>query len=339
MVSALFGAMESGLIYAVMALGVYLTFRILDFPDLTVDGSFVTGGAVTSVMIVSGISPVLATIAGGAAGFLAGCVTGLLHTKGKINSLLAGILMMIALYSINLRIMGRPNIPLLNETTALNQGRSLWDAMQLDSILSSPFKAMGLSSFLPTSFFILVSIGIVVIIVKKALDWFLHTDNGLALRATGDNAKMVKSFSANTSNYVIFGLGLSNALVAFSGSLIVQYNGFADVGLGIGMIIVGLASVIIGEGIFGKKSIARTTLAVVLGAIVYRVILAVAMQLEFVKASDLKLITAIIVTGALVLPNMWSSWRERSERMKKQKAMQQSLDEERRNEVATAQTD
>ncbi|WP_345240118.1 ABC transporter permease [Pontibacillus salipaludis] len=339
MTGALFGAIESGLLYAIMALGVYISFRILDFPDLTVDGSFVTGGAVASVLMVSGTSPFLATLAGGAAGFIAGCMTGFLHTKGKINPLLSGILMMIALYSINLRIMGRPNIPLLNEETLFSQIESWWASTGIDAALMTPFQALGMEGAAPNTFYVLLFGTLLIIGVKKVLDWFLQTESGIALRATGDNAKMIKSLSANTGLYIMIGLGLSNALVAMSGALIVQYNGFADVGLGVGMIIVGLASVIIGEGVFGRKSIARTTLAVVLGAVLYRIILAVAMQLEFVKASDLKLITAIIVTGALVIPTFSGQIKEWMERKRQQKALTQELKQERGQDVAKPQTD
>lgn len=337
--TALYGALESGLIYALMALGVYLTFRILDFPDLTVDGSFVTGGAVASILMVNGTPPFLATLAGGGAGFIAGCITGVLHTKGKINPLLAGILMMIALWSINLRIMGRPNIPLLNEDTLFKQGEAMWQSLQIDQLLMAPFNWLGISSYAPSTFFVIISVTLLVILFKKGLDWFLHTEAGLALRATGDNARMVKSLSANTNQHIIIGLGISNAFVAISGALIVQYNGFADVGLGIGMIIVGLASVIIGEGIFGKSSIARTTLAVVLGAIAYRFILSLALLVEFVSASDLKLITALIVTGALVVPTWWKQWRDKQERVRKQKELSMSLEKERGKDIATASTD
>jgi putative ABC transport system permease protein len=227
-------AVELGLIYAIMALGVYLTFRILNFPDLTVDGSFTTGAAVASIMIINGSSPVVATIAAFGAGLVAGWITGILHTKGKINGLLAGILTMIALYSINLRIMGRANLPLLREET-----------------LITPLRDAGL---LGTAMAVVV-FALFALAVKFVLDWFLHTDVGLAMQATGDNEEMIRSFGVSTDRMKILGLALSNGLVGLCGALIAQYQGFADIGMGIGLILAGLASVIIGQAIFGSRLI------------------------------------------------------------------------------------
>lgn len=297
MTAALIGAMEQGLIYGIMALGVYLTFRVLDFPDLTVDGSFVTGAATAAMMIVMGYSPWLATCVAFGAGFLAGIGTGLLHTKGGINPLLSGILMMIALYSINLRIMGwtvensvgRPNIPLLQSETIFSQ-------------ILSFVTSLGIS----TPLVVLLVAGSLVTAAKVLVDLFLKTEIGLALRATGDNKKMIRSFSANTDRLTILGLAISNGLVAFSGALIAQYGKFADVGMGIGMIVIGLASVIIGEAIFGTKSIVRLTFAVVIGAVIYRIVLALALRIEFLDTGDMKLLTAMIVVLALILPNRLS---------------------------------
>lgn len=282
MMDSMNGAVELGLLYALMALGVYITFRILDFPDLTVDGSFTTGGAIAAIMIANGYSPLLACVAAFAGGLVAGACTGLLHTKGKVNGLLSGILMMIALYSINMRIMGKPNISLLGADTMFTS--------------ISPL-AVGI---------------IVVILFKLLLDGFLHTDLGLSLRATGDNARMIRSFGANTDNTTILGVSLSNGLVALSGAMIAQQSGFADISMGIGMIVIGLASVIIGEAIFGAQSVFRATLAAVLGSIVYRIVVALALRVEWLDASDLKLITAIIVIIALVLPSVQRSIRQKA---------------------------
>ncbi len=282
MMTAMFGAVESGVIYAIMALGVYLSFRVLDFPDLTVDGSFVTGGAVASILIVNGTNPFLATFAALFAGFLAGCATGVLHTKGGINPLLSGILMMIALYSINLRIMGKPNVPLLAEETVLTK----------------------IEAWFASDWGILLFMLVLALIIKWITDLFLKTEVGLSLRAVGDNEGMVRSFSANTGWMKVLGLGLSNALVAFSGALVAQYNGFNDVGMGIGMIVIGLASVIIGEAVIGDSSIARATLAVLVGAVLYRIIVTLALRIEFLDTGDMKLITAIIVIIALILPKV-----------------------------------
>ncbi|OBZ14513.1 ABC transporter permease [Bacillus sp. FJAT-27264] len=274
MMNSMLGATELGLLYAFMALGVYITFRILDFPDLTVDGSYTTGGAIAAVMISHGYSPWLATLAALAGGMAAGMCTGLLHTKGKINGLLSGILMMIALYSINLRIMGKPNVSLMGEDLIFGSVNPLY---------VMPF---------------------VVLAVKLLMDLFLRTDLGLALRATGDNARMIRSFGVNTDNTTILGISLSNGLVALSGALIAQYSTFADSSMGIGMIVIGLASVIIGEAIFGSGSVFRATLAVVLGSIVYRIVVALALRVPWLNASDLKLITAVIVIVALVFPSI-----------------------------------
>ncbi|ADH98252.1 ABC transporter permease [Salisediminibacterium selenitireducens] len=318
-----FGAVESGLIYALMALGVYLSFRVLDFPDLTVDGSFVTGAAVAAVMIVNGQSPVLATAVAIAAGFLAGSVTGLLHTKGKINPLLSGILMMIALYSINLRIMGRSNVPLLNESTFFTQVREFWASSGLDGFFNSLLGSTGVSAT-PRTWGILFTGLLIIIIVKLLLDFFLKTEVGLAVRATGDNKKMIRSFSANTDHLYIIGLGLSNALVAFSGALIAQVGGFADVGMGIGMIIIGLASVIIGEALFGTKTIARVTFAVIGGAVIYRIVVTLALRVDFLDTGDMKLITALIVIAALVTPKVLESRRDNQRRKRKRQALAQA---------------
>lgn len=313
---SLFGAVESGFIYAIMALGVYLSFRVLDFPDLTVDGSFVTGGAVAAISIINGVPPVLATLLGAVAGFIAGCVTGLLHTKGKINPLLSGILMMIALYSINLRIMGKPQLSLLNETTLKDQLVSLWEMTGIDPVMTSLLEMFGLERF-PSTWAIVIIMLIVTLVIKFLIDYYLKTEVGLALRATGDNQRMIRSFSANTDTLIIMGIGISNGLVAFSGALIAQHGGFSDVSMGIGMIIIGLASVIIGEALFGTKSIARATLAVIGGAIIYRIVVTLALRVEFLDTGDMKLITALLVIVALVAPQIINTQKEKKRRLEK----------------------
>lgn len=317
----LFGSFEAGIIFAIMALGVYLSFRVLDFPDLTVDGSFVTGASAAAIMIVNGFNPFLATFAGMVVGFLAGCVTGLLHTKGKINPLLSGILMMTALWSINLRIMdSRANIPLLGKDTSFSILTDFWQGLGLDQPFNSLLMLVGLENNLPATWSTLILMTIVTLVIKFLTDWFLCTEIGLAMRATGDNKQMIRSFSANTDLLTILGLGISNGFVALSGALYAQYGGFADVGMGIGMIIIGLASVIIGEALFGTKSIVRTTFAVIGGAIIYRIVVSSALRVEFLKAGDLKLITALIVILALIIPKIIDRQRER--RRKQQKRVQ-----------------
>lgn len=272
-------AFELGMVYAIMALGVYLTFRILNFPDLTVDGSFTTGAATTAVLITAGVDPFLATAAAFAVGTAAGWITGMLHTKGGINGLLAGILTMIGLYSINLRIMGGANVPLLGEDTVISALRDLVD--------------VGWES--------IAVLALVALVFKLLLDWYLHTDNGLALQATGDNEQMIRSFAVSTDRMKILGLMLSNGLVALCGAVVAQYQGFADISMGIGLILVGLASVIVGQALFGAGSVVRATLAVVLGAVVYRLAIQLALNLGL-DPNDMKLMSAVLVIIALLLP-------------------------------------
>ena len=277
-------AVELGLLYAIMALGVYLTFRILEFADLTVDGSYTTGAAVAAVGIVNGYHPLVASVAAFVAGMMAGSITGLLHTKANIDGLLAGILTQIGLYSINLRIMGAANISLLREDTLFS---GLRESGQ-----------MGSGSWAGPAILTPVALVVLVIII-----WFLHTDLGLAMRATGDNAEMIRSFGVSTDTQKILGLALSNGLVALSGSLIAQYQGFADVSMGIGMIVAGLASVIIGQAILGRLTVFRAATAVVLGAVLYRIVIQLALEAGL-NPNDMKLISAVLVVLALVLPQM-----------------------------------
>jgi len=284
---AVLGAVEQGLVYGIMVLGVYLTFRVLDFPDLTVDGSLPLGAAIASVAITRGANPFAALLMAAAAGFLAGMVTALLNTKLRVLHLLASILTMIALYSINIRIMGGPNVSLLGQPTVFD-----------------PFKKLGLPGYwaAPLIFFIIA------VIVTILIVWFLHTELGQALMATGDNPKMITSCGVNTHNMVLMGVGLSNALVAFSGALVAQNQGAADATMGVGTIIAGLASVIVGETLFGNRSILQACFAALLGSIVYRVAVAVALGLKWgnfaFTPSDLNLITALLVVVALSFPHI-----------------------------------
>ncbi|MEN1969599.1 ABC transporter permease [Lentibacillus sp. N15] len=320
LIISMFGAVESGVIYAIMALGVYLTFRVLDFPDLTVDGSFVTGASVAAISIMNGVPPILATILAAIAGFIAGCITGLLHTKGKINALLSGILMMTALYSINLRIMSQPTLSMLNETTLFSQLKSVWEAAGIDTFLNGILESLGMEHF-PATWAIVTVMIVVTLCIKLVTDFYLKTEVGLALRAIGDNKRMIRSLSANTDSLTIAGVGLSNGLVALSGGFYAQLGGFADVNMGIGMIVIGLASVIIGEALFGTKTIARTTLAVIGGAIIYRIIVTLALRVDFLDTGDMKLITAIIVIAALVTPKMLQARKEKKRRLQKRKQL------------------
>lgn len=282
---ALIGALEQGFLYGIMTLGVYLTFRVLDFPDLTVDGSLPLGAAVSAVAISGGVDPFLSVFLAMGAGFLAGTVTALLNTKLKILHLLASILTMIALYSINIRIMGGPNVSLLGARTIID-----------------PIMESGMSGYLAAP----MVFGLLAAVITGGVIWFLHTELGQAVLATGDNPQMITSLGVNTHTTIILGVGLSNALVAMSGALVAQNQGSADVNMGVGTIIAGLASVIIGETLFGKTSVVRACIAVLLGSVVYRTAIAVALGAKWGRfsftPSDLNLITALLVVAALTAP-------------------------------------
>lgn len=271
-----------GLVFGFVAIGVYLTFRVLGFPDLTVDGSFTLGAAVAAVLIASGVNPFLATLAALGAGLCAGLATSLLNTKLRIPALLAGILVMVALYSINLRVMGGANVSLLRQVTIF--------------ALTSQF--LGLETRIAYS---LLVAGVLAVVVFIILNWFLRTEIGLALRATGDNEQMVRGAGVDTDKTTVLGVSISNGLVALGGAVVAQGQGFADVGMGIGMIVMGLASVIIGETLFRPKGVARLLLAVLGGTFVYRLVISVALRLGMAPG-DLKLITAVLVVIALAVP-------------------------------------
>lgn len=280
---SLWGALEIGLIFALVALGVLISFRILRFPDLTVDGSFPLGGAVAATLITQGFDPFTSTLIATGVGAFAGMITGWLNVRLKIMDLLASILMMIALYSINLRIMGKPNVPLITEPTVF----SILQPDNLSDYIARPLLLV-----------------LVVIAAKLLLDWFFATQQGLAMRATGSNARMARSQGVATGNMVLLGMAISNALVALAGALFVQSQGGADISMGIGTIVIGLAAVIVGESILPSRRLVYATLAVILGAILYRFFIALALNADFIglKAQDLNLVTAILVTIALVIP-------------------------------------
>ncbi|GAA0835696.1 MAG: ABC transporter permease [Cupriavidus sp.] len=280
---SLLGALEIGLIFSLVALGVLISFRILNFPDLTVDGSFPLGGAVAATLIAAGQDPFVATLVAIVAGAMAGFVTGWLNVRLKIMDLLASILMMIALYSVNLRIMGRPNVPLITEPTIFTILQPEW---MPDYVLRP------------------VVLLVVVVLAKLALDWFFSSQLGLAMRATGANPRMARAQGVPTGRATLAGMALSNALVALAGALFAQTQGGSDISMGIGTIVIGLAAVIIGETIIPARRLVFVTLAVVIGAILYRFFIALALNSEFIglKAQDLNLVTAALVTLALVLP-------------------------------------
>lgn len=282
---AFLGALESGLIYAIMALGVLISFRILDFPDLTADGSFPLGGAVAGVAIVAGFNPWIACLFGMMAGMMAGMITAWLNVKIGILHLLAGILVMTALYSVNLRIMGAPNLSLLGEPTVF-----------------TPFISGDNGTWVRVAV-----AGAVVLAVKFILDWFFSTETGLAMRATGSNTKMAQAQGINTSAMVILGMAISNGLIALSGALFVQTQGGADVSVGIGTIVVGLAAVIIGETVLSTKKMILITLSVIIGAVLYKLLIQIALSSQTLRSigfgpQDLNLVTALLVAFALILP-------------------------------------
>ncbi len=296
-IQVLFGSIELGMIYAIMALGVFISFRTLNMPDLTVDGSFVLGAAVSAVMCTNGHPQAALGIA-----FLAGCAAGsgtaLLHTKLKIQPLLAGILVMLGLWSINLRVLGgKANIPLINKTTVFD----LLDGTGLEAHATMIIPAA------------------MIIILMLLLYYFLKTELGLVIRATGDNEQMVRALGVNTDWTILTGLALANGLVALSGAMIAQYQSFADITMGTGMVIIGLASVILGEVLFGIKSLMRRLIAVVLGAMLYRLVIAAAYQLGM-SPNDFKLVSALIVALALSMPvikERFQIWKKRKENHEK----------------------
>ena len=282
--SAMEGAVSQGILWGLMTLGVYFTFRILNVADMTVDGSFATGGAITAVLICKGMNPVLTLLFVFIAGTICGLVTGFMNTKLKINILLASILTQIALYSINIRIMGKANTPLLGNPTMMSHLKSLFAGKITTTTCS-------------------LIIGVVVIAIVIAICyWFFGTEYGSAIRATGSNENMVRAMGVNTDTTKIVGLMLSNGLVALSGALVAQSQGYADVGMGTGTIVIGLASIIIGEVVFGSHfGFWYTLISVVFGSIIYRIVIAVVLQLGL-KSTDLKLLTALIVAISLSVP-------------------------------------
>lgn len=283
---AIQGSISQGVILGIMALGVFLTYKILDYPDLTVDGSFTTGASVAAILIVNGTNPYIATLMAAVSGMLAGLVTGFLHAKLHIPNILSGILTQIALYSINIRIMGKSNIPLLGVDTVVNDVSNRLGGNLTNTTVTT-------------------IIGVVVsAFIIATLYWFFGTEIGSCVRATGNNEDMVKALGVNTNTMKILALVLSNGLVAISGALTAQVQGYSDVGMGIGTIVIGLASVIIG-GVFMSrfKSFAVAMLSVIVGAVVYRTIIAIVLQMGL-KSTDLNLLTAIVVVIALTLPNI-----------------------------------
>lgn len=285
--AALLAALEQGCLYGIMALGVYLTFRVLNFPDLTVDGSLPLGAAVAATAIAAGVHPAGATLLAAAAGFAAGATTAVLATRLKILGLLASILTMIALYSVTIRVMGAPNRTLLGQPTVFD-----------------PLQGLGLPLYQATP----LALAAAVAAVALGLVWFLRTEYGQAMLATGDNPAMIRALGVNTDQTLVVGVGLSNALAALCGALAAQNQGSADVTMGVGTIVAGLASVILGETVLGAPTVARACLAVVAGSILYRAAIALALSIRLgpfsLSPSDLNLITAAVVVLAMASPRL-----------------------------------
>ena len=256
---------EQSLIFAIMVLGVYISFRILNFPDMTVDGTFPLGAAISAKLLTLGVNPYLTLLVALISGAAAGAITGLIHVKLKVKDLLEGILVMTALYSVNLRVMGKSNIPLFEEDNIFN-----------------------------TEYSMMITIVVLILISKFLLDYLLKTKFGFALKALGDNENLIVSLGLNEEKYKIYGLMIANSFVAFSGAVLAQYQGFADVGMGTGIIVIGLASIIIGDTLFGKRRRLAGTTIVIIGSILYRGVIAVTLSMGM-DASDLKLITSVIV--------------------------------------------
>jgi len=293
----LIGSVTIGLILAMLALGIFISFRIFDFPDITAEGSFTFGAAIAAAGIIAGLNPLLATLLAFIGGSLAGMITGFLHTRFKINPLLAGILVMTALYSVNLHVMGRSNLPLLSETTLFS-----WFDQLSQSLSGEDAKSMILGWEVPsknlwTMLFCLLMISVISTIIW----WFFRTRLGTAMRATGDNQQMIRALGVNTKLMIVAGIALSNGLIALSGALLAQFQGFADVQMGIGMLVWGLASVIIGEALIAEKSLGLLITGAVLGSVLFRLLVAIALRWGM-NPNDLKLITAVFVFLALILP-------------------------------------
>ena len=280
--------LEQGALAGFLGLGVLISFRFFRFPDLTAEGSYPLGGAVAATLLVAGVDPILATLAAVVAGVIAGIATAFIHTKLRINNIVAGIIVMTALYTVNLRVMGRANISLLSVRTLFDDAAG----------------AFGVGDQGETFVTIVLTL-LLLALAGAALAWFMHTDLGLAVRATGENQAMIRSLGVDTDRTKLIGLGLSNGAIALSGALVAQDHGFADIGMGIGILVTGAAAVMIGEALFGDGSIERWVVATMVGVLIYRFLVALALRVGL-EPVDLKLITAALLLLALALPRLRS---------------------------------
>jgi putative ABC transport system permease protein len=301
----LIGAFTIGLILSLLAFGVFISFRIFAFPDITADGSITLGGAVAGVLLVANVNPALATAAAFGAGMLAGTTTGILHTRFKINGLLSGILVMTALYSVNLHIMGKSNLPLMSQRTFA----SMADTMALNWVGAASFHLFGWEVNSRDAGVFVLSL-LASIVVGSLLYLFFRTNLGTAMQAAGDNPQMIRALGVNVDNMIVLGLALSNGLIAMSGGLLVQYQGFADVQMGVGMVVWGLASIIIGEALVGVRDLGYVIIGAAMGSVLFRLIVALALR-GGLDPNDLKLITATFVFIALVLPSFVRRFRRK----------------------------
>jgi putative tryptophan/tyrosine transport system permease protein len=307
--SLLIGALTIGFILSLLALGVYISFRTFDFADITAEGSITLGAAVSAVLLVGGVNPVAATLAAPLAGAAAGALTGILATRFHINRLLSGILTMTALYSVNLRIMGKSNVPLMNERTLVAAAGSWGDAL-----FGRPALFIAGWEVASRDAVLLLFVPAVIAAVCLLLYAFFRTDLGTAMRATGDNAQMIRALGADDGLMLVLGLALSNGLIALAGSLLAQYQGFADVQMGIGMVVWGLASVIIGEALVGTRQLGFALAGAVMGSVLFRLLVAIALRWGL-NPNDLKLITAGFVFLALILPKLLEAAQSRQRRL------------------------
>jgi putative ABC transport system permease protein len=302
--SLLIGSIITGLILSLVALGVFISFRTFDFPDITVEGSITFGAALCAAIIQAGLHPLIGTMVGFLGGFLAGAITGILHTRFRINALLSGILVMTALYSINLHVMGKSNIPLLTQSTLFTYVEDLVRKMSGQAEIVNAigwqvrWRDVG----------VLVALVLAISLIGILLRWFFRTHFGTAMRATGNNQQMIRALGVNTSTMIILGLALANGLIGLSGALLSQYQGFADAQMGIGMLVWGLASVIIGETLINIRGIGFLITGAIMGSVFFRILVAIALRLGM-NPNDLKLITALFVLAALVLPSIAKKFR------------------------------
>ncbi len=302
--TVLIGALTIGFILSLLALGVYVSFRVFNYPDITTEGSVTLGAAVAASLLVYRVNPVTATLVAGLAGLLAGATTGILHTRFRINELLAGILVMTALYSVNLHIMGRSNVPLLSEKTIASYAEDFGRRSFGESVQIAGWTVAGTDlAVVLFSFLIAVAVGLVLFL-------FFRTNLGTAMRATGNNPQMIRALGVNTNLMIVCGLALANGIIALAGALLAQYQGFADVQMGLGMLVWGIASLIIGESLVGVKTVGLLITGTIMGSVLFRLLVAIALRWGM-NPNDLKLITAVFVFAALILPGLLSKLRIR----------------------------